>query len=274
MNIRYVIPRFIRHILPDEIAKKLLEQRFIIKPGIETSDPTAAVQSYLDALTKNGFSIKGKRVLIFGYGGRYDVGLGLVEKGATQVVLSDLFTSPDPNRNRALLQHYPILLTEKEGIVVPKGNQLLLVQGNIEEKAIQEAIGKVDLVLTNSVYEHLVNVDNITRILAEMLLPGGAHFHKIDLRDHFFKYPFEMLTFSESTWRRWLNPSSNHNRFRYNDYMQIFERYFENVVMEVTDFLPEAFAKIKSKIQPEFLTGDDEIDAIGQISVFASNPKQ
>ncbi len=274
MNIRYVIPRFIRHILPDEIAKKLLEQRFIIKPGIETSDPTAAVQSYLDALTKNGFSIEGKRVLIFGYGGRYDVGLGLVEKGATQVVLSDLFTSPDPNRNRALLQHYPILLTEKEGIVVPKGNQLVLVQGNIEEKEIQEAIGKVDLVLTNSVYEHLVNVDNITRVLANMLLPGGAHFHKIDLRDHYFKYPFEMLTFSESTWRRWLNPSSNHNRFRYNDYTQIFERYFENVVVEVTDFLPEAFAKVKSKIQPEFLTGDDEIDAIGQISVFASNPKQ
>ena len=274
MNIRYVIPRFIRHILPDEIAKKLLEQRLIIKPGIETSDPTAAVQSYLDALTKNGFSIEGKRVLIFGYGGRYDVGLGLVEKGATQVVLSDLFTSPDPNRNRALLQHYPILLTEKKGIVVPKGDQLVLVQGNIEEKAIQDAIGKVDLVLTNSVYEHLVNVDNITRVLAKMLLPGGAHFHKIDLRDHYFKYPFEMLTFSESTWRRWLNPSSNHNRFRYNDYTQIFKRYFENVVVEVTDFLPEAFAKIKSKIQPEFLTGDDEIDAIGQISVFASNPKQ
>ena len=274
MNIRYIIPRFIRHILPDEIAKFLLEQRLIIKPGIETSDPQAAVESYLDALEKNGFSIKGKRILVFGYGGRYDVGCGLIENGAEQVVLSDLFTYPDPSRNRALFEQYPTLLTEKKGIVVPKGEKLMLVQGNIEEIYIQEAIGSVDLVLTNSVYEHIENVKNITKILASLLRPDGAHFHKIDLRDHFFKYPFEMLTFKEKTWVRWLNPSSNHNRYRYNDYKEVFDANFETVVIDVTDHLPEQFSHIKTKIKPEFLTGNDEIDAIAQISVFASTIKK
>lgn len=273
MNIAYILPRFVRHIFPDAWIKFILEQRFIIKPGIETTNPDAAVQNYLNQLEKHQFSVTDKKILVFGYGGRFDVGCGLLANGARQVILLDLFTYPDSQRNRALLEQYPNLLEEKNGIVLPSGEKLVLIEGNILDKKVQTAVGKVDLVLSNSVYEHIDQVENITQALASLLTLLGAHYHNIDLRDHFFKYPFEMLTFKEKIWVRWLNPSSNHNRYRYNDYRNAFEAYFNHVQMTITESLPEEFQKVKSKIQPEFIVGDDNIDAVAQISVFACDVK-
>lgn len=274
MNIAYILPRFIRHLLPDVVAKFLLERRFIIKPGVSTTNPKVAIDTYLLALKKHNYSIKDKKVLVFGYGGRFDVGCGLIEHGAKQVVLVDLFTYPDPKRNRVLLEQYPSLLRENDSFVVPSGEELILIQGDVLEKYIQEAIGKVDLVISNSVFEHIVKVERIVEVLAQLLLPEGAHYHNIDLRDHFFKYPFEMLTFKEKTWYRWLNPSSNHNRYRFADYKKAFEACFNEVSIEIVESSPKEFEEVKSRIRPEFLTGNDKIDAIGQISIFASTIKK
>ena len=84
----------------------------------------------------------------------------------------------------------------------------------------------MDLVLSTSVYEHLDDVDGITQALAKLTAPDGAQLHFVDLRDHYFKYPFEMLKFSEAVWRNFLNPTSNLNRFRLPDYRRIFEKLF------------------------------------------------
>jgi hypothetical protein len=94
----------------------------------------------------------------------------------------------------------------------------------------------------------------------------------VDLRDHFFKYPFEMLRFSENTWRRWLNPSSNHNRYRLWDYRRVFESCFGQVEIEVLDREEEAFRKLKPHIRPEFVSGKPEEDAVTLIRVIASKP--
>ena len=87
-------------------------------------------------------------------------------------------------------------------------------------------IEAVDMVLSSSVYEHLDDVEGITGALADLTRPDGLQIHYVDLRDHFFRYPLEMLRFSESTWRTWLNPSSNHNRYRLWNYRNAFEACF------------------------------------------------
>ena len=68
--------------------------------------------------------------------------------------------------------------------------------------------------------------DGITHALAGLTAAGGLNIHFVDLRDHFFRYPFEMLHYSEAAWRRWLNPTSNHNRYRVWDYRRVFEAAF------------------------------------------------
>ncbi len=273
MKLAYVLPRFVRHILSDDLVKFMLEKRFILKPGLETSNPQAAVANYMKNLAKYQVDIRGKRILVFGYGGRFDVGCGLLINGAKQVILLDRFSRPDPSLNKLLLGTYPQYVTIQNGFVVPSGEELVLVEGNILLKEVQEKIEKVDVILSNSVYEHISQVEEITRILAKLLTPQGISFHTIDLRDHYFKYPFEMLTFSEKTWVRWLNPTSNHNRYRYRDYEKIFGSCFEDSQIKILERLPEEFLKAKPHILPEFLTGDPEIDNVSIISVFASRQK-
>ncbi|MCE7860008.1 MAG: hypothetical protein DYG86_09510 [Chloroflexi bacterium CFX2] len=105
-----------------------------------------------------------------------------------------------------------------------------------------------------------------------MTAPGGIHLHFVDLRDHFFKYPFEMLKYSEKTWRNFLNPTSNLNRYRLNDYKRVFEANFVKVEITVLERLMEEFRKAKDKIHAEFKTGKDDVDAITLIHVIAREP--
>ncbi len=273
MKLAYVIPRFVRHILSDEWVKFMLEKRFILKPGLETSNPQAAVEHYMKNLAKYQVDIRGKKILVFGYGGRFDVGCGLLINGAKQIILLERFSRPDPKLNRLLLNTYPQFVTIKNGYVVPSDEELVLMEGDILQKEVQEKIGKVDVILSSSVYEHLSKVEEITQALTNLLTPQGVIFHTIDLRDHFFKYPFEMLTFPEKTWVKWLNPTSHHNRYRFRDYERIFDSCFEDSRIEILERLPEAFLKAKPHILPGFLTGDDEVDNASIISVFAFRKK-
>jgi hypothetical protein len=94
----------------------------------------------------------------------------------------------------------------------------------------------------------------------------------VDLRDHFFKYPFEMLRFSESTWRAWLNPSSNHNRYRLWNYRKAFEAHFRAVDIEILTREEESFRRLRPYIQPEFISGNMDEDSAATIRVVVSEP--
>ncbi|MFZ5855251.1 MAG: methyltransferase domain-containing protein [Chloroflexota bacterium] len=269
MNLRYLLLRLIRHFLPESITRFLLRRGLIIRPGLETREPASAVTRYRDALETRGASLTGKRVLIFGYGGNFAVGAELLRAGARHIVLLDRFAPPDDRRNRELVRAYPDYFSLRGEQVVTNEAFLTLIHDDVKNVRTE----KFDLVLSSSVYEHLDDVDGLTAALAALTAPSGIHIHYVDLRDHFFQLPFEMLKFSERTWKNWLNPTSNLNRFRLRDYRRVFENYFSDVRINVLAREPETFAKAKSKIRPEFLTGDDAHDTVTLIEVVASVPK-
>jgi len=128
----------------------------------------------------------------------------------------------------------------------------------------------VDLVLSNSVLEHVDNLGGVVPDLARVTAAGGEQFHFIDLRDHFFKHPFEMLCHSEKVWRRFLNPGSNLNRLRMPDYERLFSRSFAKVTVEPMASDIAAFRSVRARIRPEFLTGDETRDAVTRILLRAS----
>jgi hypothetical protein len=78
-----------------------------------------------------------------------------------------------------------------------------------------------------------------------------------------------MLTFSASTWKNWLNPTSNLNRYRIPQYRAIFEEDFHSVTISVLESEPEAFAAVKKDIRAEFLSRDDDLDCATIIALKA-----
>lgn len=259
--------------MPESVARFLLKRRWIIRPGLESSDPFAAVEQYMSGVTASGKSLIGKRVLVFGYGGRFAVGVELLRRGAAHVVLCDHFVLLDKERNLELLPVYPEYLVGENDNVRPRAEYITLLHGDIREDAIQKQITEVDVVLSTSVYEHLDDVKGITHALAKLTASNGFHLHFVDLRDHFFKYPFEMLTFSEGVWRNFLNPTSNLNRFRLGNYREVFDAYFRKVEIKILERLEPEFRAIRARIRPEFLTGDEAVDSVGLIQVIAEMKK-
>jgi hypothetical protein len=272
LNLPYLIPRLIRHFLPEKLVRTLLLRNIIIHPGLETDNPIAAVKRYVDVLAARGLSLKGKCVLVFGYGGRFDIGFGLLKEGAAHVILCDKYAPPDEAHNRRMFSsEEKYFLVEDKGLR-PRPEWITLLEADIRDVNVTRTIEPVDFVISSSVYEHVDDVEGITRALAGLTKADGLQIHYVDLRDHFFKYPFEMLRFSESTWRRWLNPSTNHNRYRLWEYRDAFRACFEEVEIKVLTREEEAFRKLLPRIRPEFVSGRMDEDAVGVILVIASKP--
>ena len=274
MNLEYIVPRAIRHFLPERLTRFLLLHSLIIRPSLETSNPQAAVRQYAEVLRARGDSFAGKRVLVFGYGGRFDTGIGLLEAGAAHVILCDKFAPPDDVHNAILLPKYESYLFLEKGRPRPRPEWITLLQEDVRSLSPSAGLSPVDLVISHAVYEHLDDVDGITRSLAALTRPACSHIHFVDLRDHFFKYPFEMLTYSESIWRGWLNPTSNHNRFRLWDYRNVFGKYFEDVQIEILERNEAAFERARPRIRPEFVSGKVQDDSVTLIRVVASRPRK
>jgi hypothetical protein len=274
MNFQYIIPRTIRHFLPSGVTRFLLQHGWLIRPGQETFSPQAALDRYQKVSRAHDISWKGKSVMVFGYGGSFAFGCSLLESGARHVILCDKYAPPNDARNRPLLPRYGQYLTLRGNHVLPRPEAITLLEADIREIAAQRQIVPVDLIFSSDVFEHLDDVNGITRALAELTQDQGSQVHFIDLRDHYFKYPFEMLCYPESIWRGWLNPGSNHNRYRLTDYRRVFDLYFEKVSVEVVARDEAAFQATYARIRPEFLTGDREIDSVTLIQVITCRPRR
>jgi hypothetical protein len=270
MNLAYLIPRIIRHFMPEQLADWMKKRHFVIKAGIETMDPRVAVDHYLDYFAQAGIDFEKKSIMIFGYGGNVQIGCEFLRHGAGRVVLCERQGLPYPKLTLELARKHPDYFVVTTGDIQPHSDRLAIVHEDIRVSAQQHTIEPVDLVLSTSVYEHLEDVENITRALAALTAKNGKQVHFIDLRDHYFQYPFEMLTYSDTIWKNLLNPTSNLNRLRIPQYESIFHKYFSVIKIIITESNINAFQKTKSRIRGEFLSGDDEIDSATRIIIESS----
>lgn len=274
MNLAYLIPRIIRHFMPEQLADWMKKRHFVIKAGVETMDPQVAVDHYLDYFAQAGIDFQKKSVMIFGYGGNVQIGCEFLRRGAGRVILCERQSLPYPKLTLELARKHPDYFVVTAGDIQPSSDRLAIVHEDIRVSAQQHTIEPVDLVLSRSVYEHLEDVENITRALAALTAKNGKQIHFIDLRDHYFQYPFEMLTFSSTVWKKWLNPSSNLNRFRIADYRAVFEKWFSFVKIDVVESEPGAFSRAKDRIKQNFLSGNDKNDSATLITIIVKTRKK
>ena len=107
--------------------------------------------------------------------------------------------------------------------------------------------------------------------LARATAPGGEQLHFVDMRDHFFKHPFEMLCHSEWVWRA--VPQSRQQPQpapRLGLRAHLPGELSAGHGRAARRLTPPAFRAARPRIRPEFLTGNDERDAVTRIFVRAS----
>lgn len=113
-----------------------------------------------------------------------------------------------------------------------------------------------------------MGLGRLVECLRALTAEQGVGLHFVDLRDHFFKYPFEMLCHSDRTWHSLLEPRTRLNRKRLWDYEGLFSAHFRRVSIEILESDPQALLKVKRRIRPEFLRGDLERDSVCKIAIF------
>jgi SAM-dependent methyltransferase len=267
--IDYLVLRTLRRMAPQKVVDWMLDQGVYLRPGRDTNRPDESVRMYCEAGMRAGQSIEGKRVLVFGYGGSFGVALGLLEAGAGHVYLQDPFAPARSARNRRLpADRMARFFQGGPHDWRPDPARVTIVREHLPDFARRQE-ATIDWVVSTSVFEHVADVEPNVAACAQITRPGGLNIHEIDLRDHYFRYPFEMLCHSEKVWTNWLNASNNLNRRRLPEYEAAFVRHFENVEVRVRLRLATQFAAAKERILEEFRTGDDEADAVGLIVIEA-----
>jgi len=132
---------------------------------------------------------------------------------------------------------------------------------------------KADIILSNSVMEHVENLPAIIDALCKHTNPAGVHLHFIHIGDHFGKHPFEMLTYPDFVWKHFLNPPTNLNRLRLKEHVESYSKRFGNVSSEILLKDNQEFAQEKRRIRKEFIFDSDD-DSVIVFSIFASEMKE
>ena len=273
MPLDYLVLRSLRRLVPPAVMSTLVRRRIFLTSGEETRAPEAAAERFCASLAGAGRGVAGTTALILGYGGRFSLGVELLRRGVHHVVLLDPYATVDERTNLALAGRASLYLHARNGHAAPNPDYISLVHEPIE-RYVESGAPQVDLVLSTSVLEHVDAPESVVSHIARLTKPDGYHVHLIDLRDHYFKYPFEMLCHGEAAWRRYLNPPTNLNRLRIWEYEALFGRYFEKVSWEPVRTDVAAFRRARPRIEPRFLSGDERLDAVTIIALHAAQPRQ
>lgn len=213
-------------------------------------DAAPIARACLDALTASGAGLAGRRVLEVGSGATNSLGYALAAAGAAEVVCLEPFI-PLATRQDAVLR--ADVAARHPGCDLSRVRRIDDLTGRPD--------ASVDLVVSNSVLEHVTDLDGLFADLARVLTPDGRMVHRVDYRDHFFKYPYHFLKFSKPIWHRFLDPGDL-PRWRLDDHVAALSRAgFTTTVLQASQDKP-AFDRIAPNLHPDFRSRDPTMLAV------------
>jgi SAM-dependent methyltransferase len=204
----------------------------------------ALTRSTLAMLHQRGIALGGVTVLEIGPGANFAAPLAMASAGA-RVLVADRYLAPWEPRYHP--DFYRDFLARWDGPgeavrrVIAQGGYRGVIEPVAQPAETLHAIGsgEIDLVLSNAVLEHVLDLDRVARELARVTRIGGWHAHQIDLRDHRnFARPLGHLLASERffAWRRRLSRGSPGTRLRLPEIAALFSRHFDIVETEENGF--------------------------------------
>lgn len=259
-NFEYVPLRLMRRFLfKDGLLQLIGNYLPYYKINLNECTPQFIVDNYERFLQLKGFTCKGTSVLEVGSGRTNSTGYLLAGRGASRVFCYEPYADFDAAQDRRLLDqivgHVGVNTDELAGRVT-RISSLPLAGGE-----------RVDLIVSSSVLEHVRNLQETFYKLRMALRQDGAMLHLVDYRDHFFKYPFHFLQFSQTVWNQLLDPGDL-PRWRLADHLRAFrELGFAVEVLEKRRD-PSGFNKVSPYLAPEFDRTDPDID-VTYAAIFA-----
>jgi 2-polyprenyl-3-methyl-5-hydroxy-6-metoxy-1,4-benzoquinol methylase len=196
------------------------------------------VDAYMRLITQNAphlLSRANLRILEVGSGVTDTVGILLADRIGCTVHTFDPYVVHDHQGTLASVKRFSV--------------SELAQRSTVRVSAPQ--VSGYDFILSNSVLEHVANIDSFFLQLKEVLHSDGVMIHRVDYRDHFFKYPYFFLMFSETTWNALLNPGDLY-RWRLDDHIAAAQKSglavksYDEVVFE------DDYKRIQSKITDHF----------------------
>ena len=250
-DLPYLLPRIIRRkCLPTTIPRALSAWL----PGFRSNAGTLSCarvlslyEQYLAPRLGAGWP-QGRRLLEVGIGATNSSAYEASALGAASAVALEPYVPLDPALDDAMLTECAQRHSLAEKAVAGKVRRITTLDA--------EADASIDLVLSNSVLEHVTDMETLTWDLCRVLAPGGVMLHLVDYRDHFFRYPYHHLLWSEAVWNRWLNPGDL-PRWRIRDHVECFQRHGLQVEILRATALAAEFEKVRRRIHPHFTRYDE-----------------
>lgn len=240
----YIILRIVRRfIFKGTIGKVLLPFLPYYKTNQNIVSPDGIVKSYIKCAKKAKLNLYNLNILEIGIGETNSTGYELIARFGGRFFAFDPFVTFDNGADKKSLE----LISKKHHLskdYFKKKVTRISCLKNLKQDSI-------DVVLSNSVLEHVSNIDKEIKELKQVLKTNGCMIHIVDYRDHFFKYPYHFLIFSNKTWNTFLNPGDLY-RYRLKDHCFAFKKngYTVKILEEKTE--KNKFEDIKLRIHPEF----------------------
>jgi hypothetical protein len=163
------------------------------------------VDEYFRLITQNASHLLGReslRILEVGSGVTDTVGLLLADRIGCEVHTFDPYVEHDHKGTLAGVKRFSVSDLAQHSTV----------------RVMQPQNSGYDIILSSSVLEHVADIDSFFLKLKDILHDGGVMIHRVDYRDHFFKYPYFFLMFSDRIWNALLNPGDLY-RWRLDDHI-------------------------------------------------------
>ena len=257
-KLEYVALRVVRRFFFGERSLHLLG-RYLphYRVNVGLTDPWAVAESYAADLAKVGVSVAGKRILEIGSGASNGPGYALAAMGAARVVCHEPYVRFDVGLDAQNLAGLTVRFPKVKFNVVHRIKDLAVIPD-----------GCVDAVVSNSVLEHVADPRGLFSELARVMTPGGVMLHRVDYRDHFFKYPFHFLMFSKFAWKWFLNPGDLH-RWRLDDHLSALAVTGFDTQLLACESDPEAFAQVADRLHPDFEQRDPAMLAVTKAVLYS-----
>jgi SAM-dependent methyltransferase len=256
----YLLYRGLRRFLPPGFT-----YRFASRDTTPAETLSEDAWLYDRLLRDQGFSVRDKRIAEIGPGTLNPFAVLLLKRGAAHVDAIEPYPrhlDPETLRQRLKVwwQH-----DDARGDRTPWPEDLLNGP-DFDPRKVTRHLGlaealplpdaSVDLVVSTMVLQFIADPEAALREMHRILRPGGIMLHIVDLRDHCFKYPLEMLTFSASQWSR-LAPLKEgrgwHNRLRLSHWLRHAEAAgFADLRSAALESNPDAVADIRARLHPDF----------------------
>jgi len=236
-RLRQILPLHIRRRPAAEIDD--LAQLYRRAPGAQhraaplDADVTYAIdlaRYYPRRLQELGIALDGAHILELGPGKNFGLALILAGYGA-RVRVADRFLCP---WDESYHPHFYALLRDRwEG---PKSGLISALNGarhsavtalDTSARALSSmTAGSIDAVISHAVLEHIVDVEETCRELAQVTRPRGIHIHQIDYRDHRDQTrPLDHLLIPEAEFMAKLASVywNTGNRYRHSEFCALFD---------------------------------------------------